>query len=125
MKHHRGSLLATETASGKRVNANQKPLGTGSPCSKEEEDDPYLLTSLLSSQHYLAATGQLAQLQIVTALRCSQGGQSGAHTAGTVSLPPAPRAAAPGGARPEVVNECPGGGKGCGSNCCCQPGVTN
>lgn len=74
MKYHLGRLLATDPASGKRENANQKPLGTGSPCSKEEEDDPYLLTSPLSSQHCLAATGQLVQLQIVTRSRCSQGG---------------------------------------------------
>lgn len=40
VKYHLGSFLATDPALGKRVKANQKPLGTGTLCSKEEEDDP-------------------------------------------------------------------------------------
>ncbi|KAJ7421131.1 hypothetical protein BTVI_19650 [Pitangus sulphuratus] len=40
VQYHRGSLLAAKPASGKGIKANQKPLGTGTLCSEEEDDDP-------------------------------------------------------------------------------------
>lgn len=71
VKHRLGSLLATEPASGKRANANQRSLGTGTLCSTEEEEDDSVCADVSTLQLTQRGSNrsQLAELQIVTALR--------------------------------------------------------